>query len=274
MLLGDRKQVAARTPMPVQDVAKGSAKTQVTSEAVSFQDGAAGTAQRIKLSYDGVMSQYGERIGQDGDSSLSWGTGTVLVTEVPWRFKNSEGKDNETDRLATLADGEYMVDYENGYVLGKNAISTSSSTDTASYKYRSQASTAVVSVDIDDISLASSDNDNAYAKDVSTELESSSVSKSSGGNFYKATGRIDATAPTDDYYFQLVDSASVPSDGSVTFLLNPVKLGHVTGTDTYFDVDAAPSGIPAGSGIAWVLSTTEFTKTEAGDHATVTCLTK
>ena len=129
--------------MPTQDVANATSKYQITSESVSFADGAAGTAQRLKLTYDGVMNQYGERIGSDGDSSFSFGTGTVLVTEIPWKYKNTEGKDNETDRLSSLANGEYMVDYLNGYILGKNAVSTSSSTDTASYKVRLNAITSI-----------------------------------------------------------------------------------------------------------------------------------
>src|SRR3990167_896419 len=146
-LLEDRTGIKARTPMPTHDVTNATSIKQVTAESVSFSDGAAGTTQRLKLTYDGVMSLYGERIGQDGDSSLSFTTGTVLTTEVPWRFKNTEGKDTETDRLATMASGDFMVDYENGYILGKNAISTSTSTDTVSYKVRLQA-TNVITGDI------------------------------------------------------------------------------------------------------------------------------
>src|SRR3990167_7811474 len=134
MLLADRHQVSGRTPLPVQDVTSSTKILAVTGESVSFSDGAAGTTQRLKLNYDGVMSLYQERMALDGDTSISWTTGTVLVTEVPWKFKNTNGKDNETDRLASLSNGEWMCDYENGFILGKNAISTSSTTDTASYK--------------------------------------------------------------------------------------------------------------------------------------------
>ena len=129
--------------MPVSDVTSSTSVSQRTAEAVSFTDGIAGTTQRIKLTYDGVMSLYGERIGMDGDSSLVFNTGSVLTTEVPWRYKNTEGKDNEADRLATLANGEFMVDYENGYILGKNFVTTSSSTDSVNYKVRLNASTVV-----------------------------------------------------------------------------------------------------------------------------------
>ena len=129
--------------MPVQDVSYATSKSQITSESVSFVDGAAGTTQRLKLTYDGVMALYGDRIGVKGDSSITWGTGTVLTTEVPWRFKDSGSKDTETERLASISNGEWMMDYENGFILGKNAISTSSTTDTISYKVRLSASTVV-----------------------------------------------------------------------------------------------------------------------------------
>ena len=129
--------------MPVQDVTQATSTLQQTAESVSFSDGAAGTTQRIKLKYDGIMSQYGERIGKDGDSSFSFTTGTILVTEVPWRFKNQAGRDNETNRLAELSNGQFMMDYDNGYILGKSNASTSSTTDTVSYKVRLQASAVI-----------------------------------------------------------------------------------------------------------------------------------
>ena len=264
MLLGDRQQVAARTPMPVHDVMKAASKTQVTSESVSFADGAAGTTQRLKLTYDGVMALRGDRLGEDGDTSITWGTGTVLITEVSWKLKNIARQDNETARLALLANGEYMVDYENGYILGKNAISTSSTPDTISYKVRLATAT------VDAITFVSTDSGDSYSKDSSTALESQSLSKASAGNFYKATGRVDATAASGNYFFQLIDSASIPSDGAETFIMTPVKIVHTLGTDTYFDIDAAPAGLPASSGIVWCLSTAEFTKSADGSFASVT----
>lgn len=101
-LLEDRTGIKATTPMPTHDVTNATSKLQVSAEAVSFADGAAGTTQRIKLTYDGVMDANGERIGVDGNTSFAFITGTVLTTQVPWRFKNTEGKDTETDRLASI----------------------------------------------------------------------------------------------------------------------------------------------------------------------------
>lgn len=268
-LLGDRSEIAARTPLPVQDVTNATSKSQITSESVSFSNGVAGTTQRIKLTYDGVMSEYGERIGRDGDTSISWGTGTILATEVPWKYKNVAGKDNEEDRLRSLSNGEYMVDYENGFILGKNASTTSSTTDTISYKIRLSAASVVGDLNIETVAVSSTNAD-AYSKDSSVALEASSVSKATSGNFFKAVVRLDRSLGSGLYYFQLLDAATVPADGSVTFLMIPVKIAHVTGTDSYVDIDAAPGGLPAATGIVWCVSSTEFTKTVIGNFASVT----
>jgi len=274
MLLADRHQVSGRTPLPVQDVTSSTKILAVTGESVSFSDGAAGTTQRLKLNYDGVMSLYQERMALDGDTSISWTTGTVLVTEVPWKFKNTNGKDNETDRLASLSNGEYMIDYENGYILGKNAISTSSTTDTIAYKVRTIFSTIQGNITVTGSTVPSSTNADAFTVDQSATLGNSSVSKASAGNVFKLAGRIDELAPSDDYYLQLINASSLPADGSVTFLMAPLKIVHTTNSDTFFDIDLTPAGIPASTGIVWCLSTTEFTKTVADPFASVTILYK
>jgi len=260
--------------MPVADVTSSTKVFEVSLEAVLFTDGAsAGTVQQIKLDYDGIMSATGERIGNDGDTSLVWTTGSVLTTQVPWRFKNHSEKDNATDRLATLANGEYMVDHENGFILGKAAIATSSTSDSVTYSVRTRVSTVEGDISITNGSV-SSDNTDAYSVDQSDLLESGSVSKNSSGNLYKVAGRLDRTAPTGVYYVQLLNASSVPADGAVTLLFTPIKLVHTTGIDTYFDLDASPAGLPATSGIVWVLSSTEFTKTLAGDFCSVVALYK
>lgn len=77
----------------------------------------------------------------------------------------------------------------------------------------------------------------------------------------KVTGRIDSTAPSDDYYVQLISSSVPPLDGAVTLLMAPVKLTHVNGVDSTFDLDFGPDFIKSKDGVYDVLSTTEFTKT-------------
>lgn len=168
-LLEDRTGIKARTPMPVQDVTSSTKLTSIAGETVTFANGVAGTTQQIKLDYDGIMSSKGDRVGIDGDSSISWTGGTVLTTEVPWRFKNTEGKDDDTNRLATLANGEYMVDYENGYILGKNAITTSSTTDTIAYDVRLGVSTTVAGGG-GDASAAKQDTGNASLSSIDGKI--------------------------------------------------------------------------------------------------------
>lgn len=136
MLLKDGRLIDGVAPMPTHDVTQSSENVAITGETVTWADGAAGTTQQIKLVNDGIMNATGAHIGKDGDTSITWTTGTVLTTEVEWKFKGHHSLDNDTDRLATLANGYYMVDYENGYILGKNAITTSTATDTIAYKIR------------------------------------------------------------------------------------------------------------------------------------------
>ena len=110
--------------------------------------------------------------------------------------------------------------------------------------------------------------------DQSAALENDSASKASAGYLVTAFGRIDSTAATDDYYVQFYDSATVPADGTVTFLLAPIRIAHTTGTSSTVDLDLKREYIYASAGISWAISTTEFTKTVAGDVASMTVLYK
>jgi len=110
--------------------------------------------------------------------------------------------------------------------------------------------------------------------DSSAALEASSVSKATPGYLVTAFGRIDSTAGTDDYYVQFMDSATVPADGTVTFLCAPIRIAHTTGTSSTIDLDLKREYVYGASGIAWCISTTEFTKTVAGAVASLTLLYK
>jgi len=111
----------------------------------------------------------------------------------------------------------------------------------------------------------------AFSVDASTSaLEASSVISAAPCKVYEVFGRIDSTASSDDYYLQLVNAASLPGDGAVTFLAAPIKVAHTTGTDTTVDVGFGEHGIAASTGAVWVISTTEFTKTIAGAVASLT----
>lgn len=105
----------------------------------------------------------------------------------------------------------------------------------------------------------------AFSVDQSAALEASSVSKASAGRLYKVSGRIDSSIANGTYYIQLLDAAALPADGAVTHIVAPIKIIHVSGTDSFFDLDLTGndlySGVAAASGIVIVSSSTEFTKT-------------
>lgn len=104
----------------------------------------------------------------------------------------------------------------------------------------------------------------AWSIDKSAALEASSVTKAAAGVLRAMGGRIDSTHASGTYYLQVLNHASLPSDGAVTFLLAPLKLVHTLGTDTNFSIDCTMNGVYASTGITWCLSTTEFTKTISG----------
>ena len=114
-----------------------------------------------------------------------------------------------------------------------------------------------------------------YAVDFTgTALEASSVTKASRGYLGKVFGRIDSTAGSATYYFQILNAASLPADGTVTFLISPLKIIHTNGVNSTFDIDFTPQLVPASSGIVWCVSSTEFTKTITAANASVTVLYK
>lgn len=113
-----------------------------------------------------------------------------------------------------------------------------------------------------------------YVRDSSAALEASSISKASAGNLYRAFGVVDATAPTDIYYIQFLDSATLTGDGAVTHLITPIPVNHVNGTDSSFDTGHFDFGVAAANGIVIVLSTTMVTKTISGSYLFATTLTK
>ena len=103
---------------------------------------------------------------------------------------------------------------------------------------------------------------NPISVDVSAALEAATVSKASPGRFYRARGRVDKSIGTADRWILVMNASSVPGDGAVT-ILTSIKIPHVTGTDSFFDIDI-PQGLYASTGIVVGASLTEFTKTESG----------
>lgn len=101
-------------------------------------------------------------------------------------------------------------------------------------------------------------------------LEASHVIKAKPGTFYEYAARLDKSAPTGDYWIQVIDAASLPGNGAVTFLTGSVKCPHVNGTDDYPFMQIGSEGVVATAGIVIALSTTEFTLTISGAYLSIT----
>lgn len=95
----------------------------------------------------------------------------------------------------------------------------------------------------------------------SAAKEASHVVKASAGVFYGGIYRVDSALANGTYYIQFLNASSLPADGAVTQLINPIKVAHTSGTDDLYDLDLSLTGITASTGIVVALSTTEFTLT-------------
>lgn len=105
-------------------------------------------------------------------------------------------------------------------------------------------------------------------------LATNLVVKGSAGVVRSISGRIDSTATSGTYYLQLNNAISA-SNGTVTPLMAPFKVQHVSGTNDYFSFDFTSEGIFASTGLSLALSTTDNTTlTLAGSFLQATALLK
>lgn len=98
----------------------------------------------------------------------------------------------------------------------------------------------------------------------STALEKSHVISADPATIRSVYVRVDASYATDDLWVQVYNATSLPADGAVTNLCTPVKIQHVTGTDSTRILDFGAEGRFASTGLVIAVSTTEFTKTLIG----------
>lgn len=205
----------------------------VSSETVSFAAGAAGTTGVTNVVCSPVMNSLGTRMGHyngsaDYDTSLSWGTGTCLTTEVLWRRDQTDAV-----QLAALSNGEYAINYFTGDIRYKKA--TTATSDTASYKIRWQKTDTeltLTGVTIDNVRVFSTDGavtgcNYAWlftnAQDLSTVTER-----------WQGFGGYDATADMFRAFPIVLDDSAMPATPAMV----PVGGEYRAAVTTYADGDA------------------------------------
>jgi hypothetical protein len=78
------------------------------------------------------MNSTGAILGGVGDTSFAWVTGTILTTEVAYRYDVSDSV-----QLAQLVQGEYAVNYDTGEI--RYCKKTTGTSDTVNYSTRVQS---------------------------------------------------------------------------------------------------------------------------------------
>lgn len=107
----------------------------------------------------------------------------------------------------------------------------------------------------------------AWTTYVSQALDSGEVVKASAGKLKSVTALIDTAAATDEYFLQVFDATAIPADGAVTHKLPPVSVSHTNGTQSKIVINLSDPGINCTTGITVCISTTQVTKTIAGNVA-------
>lgn len=162
---------APQRGMPVEDVGGSSARVAVTGETVAFYYSNSGTrtvdaGQAIGvvveavLAYAPIASSSGDQVGVSENTSLSF-TSTAFTTEIRLSHEDIERLDGVSfaQKLSlvqtfvankktadaggvptVMANGDYIVDYRHGVIIGKKA-STQTTLTSAAYKVVTKGST-------------------------------------------------------------------------------------------------------------------------------------
>lgn len=97
----------------------------------------AGTVVVSKLENNNILTSLGDCIGSNNDTSLVFGTGTILTTLVAFpyaiweQYSDQSGADRANAITATFTNGQYCIDHESGTIYGKKA--TVGTSDTGDY---------------------------------------------------------------------------------------------------------------------------------------------
>lgn len=103
------------------------------------------------------------------------------------------------------------------------------------------------------------------------------VVSNKSGKLYAGYGFIDSTAASDIYYVQFFNSTAAPENGTAVSSSMPTSIvvDHSTGTTTPFDFNfSEANGVTFSTGITICVSTTQFTKTAAGNVLALTAFYK
>jgi hypothetical protein len=105
---------------------------------------AAGTVVVAKIAGKNILNTLGDRVGNYGDTSFAFATGTIATTLKPFRGVRAEqaeftaennlqgGKSRATDVTNGFNNGDFCIDHEHGVIYAVKA--TTGVSDTASYK--------------------------------------------------------------------------------------------------------------------------------------------
>lgn len=143
--------ISNRLPMPIDIVGSTAQVLKINSETLKlyyFNNGvptidagqAAGTVVIAKFLYSGILDRMGAMLGNEGDSSVAFTTGTVLTTAKRFQYRDIEDPVNKTlqeialDVTSNFSNGDYCIDYRNGVLYGKKA--TTGVSDVVSYKVK------------------------------------------------------------------------------------------------------------------------------------------
>jgi len=107
----------------------------------------------------------------------------------------------------------------------------------------------------------------AWTPYVSQALDSGEVIKASAGKLRKISAIIGTAAASDEYFLQVFDAAAQPANGAVTFLVPPRSVNHTSGVSSVVEWEIPEPGINFLAGLTVCISTTQGTKTIAGDVA-------
>jgi hypothetical protein len=172
-MMKNQKYIAPHRGMPTEDIGGSSSRISVTGETVSlfYSNSGVRTAdagQSAGVVVEGILQNApvcntsGDQIGNNLNTSLSF-TSTAFTTEIPLSYEDLEKIDNASfaERLSlvqtfvsnkktadangvptVMANGDYVVDYRKGWIIGKKA-STQTSLASAAYKTLGKASGSI-----------------------------------------------------------------------------------------------------------------------------------